>query len=41
MVQVTQTHIIVWLTILHSTKSTNDLIFGFSTSKQLENTLFQ
>ncbi len=29
------------LNIFHSTKSKNDLKFGFSISKQLENTLFQ
>ncbi len=41
MVQVTKTHIILSLMIFHSTKSKNDLIFRVSTSKQLENTLFQ
>jgi len=29
------------LMIFHPTKSKNDLVFEFSTSKQLENTLFQ
>ena len=40
MVQVTKTPIILCLMIFHSTKMKNYLIFGFSTSKQLENTLF-
>jgi len=41
MVQVTKTHIVLCLMMFQSTKMKNDLIFGFSTSKQLENTLFQ
>jgi len=41
MVQPTKTHIILCLMIFQSTKSKNDLIFGFITSKQLENSLFQ
>jgi len=41
MVQVTKTHIILCLMIFHSSNSKNDLIFGFSILKQLENTLFQ
>jgi len=41
MVHITKTHIVLCLMFFHSTKSKNDLIFGFSTSKQLENTLFQ
>ena len=40
MVQVTKTLIILCLMIFHSTKMKNDLIFGFSTSKQLETTPF-
>ena len=40
MVQVTKTHIILCLMVFHSIKMKNDLIFGFSTWKQLENTLF-
>ena len=40
MVRVTKTHIILCLMIFHSTRSKNELIFGFSTWKQLENTLF-
>jgi len=39
--QVWKTLSIYCLKIFHSTKSKNDLIFGFSTLKQLENTLFQ
>jgi len=41
MVHMTKTHIVLCLMIFHSTKSKNDLIFGFGISKQLENTLFQ
>jgi len=41
MVQVTKTPIILCLMIFHSTKSRNNFIFGFSISKQLENTPFQ
>jgi len=41
MVQVTKTLIILCLMMFHSTKMKNDLIFGFSTSKQLESTIFQ
>ena len=41
LVQVTKTHIILCLMIFHSTKMKNDLMFEFSTSKQLESTLFQ
>jgi len=41
MVHTTETHIVLCLMIFHSTKSENDLIFGFSISKQLESTLFQ
>jgi len=39
-VQVWKALIIYCLKIFHSTKRKNDLIFGFSTTKQLENTLF-
>jgi len=38
-VQVTKTQNILCLMIFHSTKMKNDLVFGFSTWKQLENTL--
>jgi len=41
MVQLTKTHIIIYLMIIHSMNRKNDLIFGFSTSKQLESTIFQ
>jgi len=41
MIHITETNIILCLMIFHSTKSKNDLIFGFSTQKQLENTFFQ
>jgi len=41
MVQVTKTHTILCLIMFHSTKMKNDLTFGFSTSKQLGNNLFQ
>jgi len=41
MVQVTKTLIIYCLKIFHSIKSKNDLIIRFTTSKQLESTLFQ
>jgi len=41
MVQEWKALIIYYLKILHSTKSKNDLIIGFTTSKQLETTLFQ
>jgi len=40
MVQVTKTHILCWM-IIHLTKIKNDLVFGFSTWKQLEKTIFQ
>ena len=40
MVHITITHIVLWWMIFHSTKSKKDLIFGLSTSKQLENNLF-
>ena len=40
MIQVTKTLTILCLMMFHSTKTKNDLLFGFSTSKQLENTLF-
>jgi len=39
MVQVTKTLTILCLMMFHSTKMKNDVLFGFSTSKQLENTL--
>ena len=35
MVHITKTHIVLCLMIFHSTKSKNDLIFRFSTLKQL------
>ena len=41
MVHLTKTHTISCLMIFQSTKIINDLIFGFSTSKQLENNIFQ
>jgi len=41
MVHITKTHIVLCLMIFHSTKSKHNLIFGFSTSKQLEMCLFQ
>jgi len=41
MAQVTKAIIIYCLMIFPSTKSKNDLIFGLTTSKQLEATLFQ
>jgi len=41
MAQLTKTLIILCLMMFHSIKMKNDLIFGFSTSKQLENTAFQ
>jgi len=41
MVQVTKTHMILCWMIFHSTKCKNDLVFGHSTSKQLENTFLQ
>jgi len=40
MVQVTKSLTILCLMMFHSAKMKNDLLFGFSTSKQLENTLF-
>jgi len=40
MVQTTKTLIILCLMIFHSIKSKNGLIFGFSTSSQLETTFF-
>jgi len=41
MVQVLKNIIVYCLKILHSTKSSNDLIIGFTISKQLKTTLFQ
>jgi len=41
MVHITKTHIVLCLMIFHSTKSKNNPIFGFSSSKQLENPPFQ
>jgi len=41
MVHITKTQIVLCLMMFHSTQMKNDLIFGFSTSKQLENTLCQ
>jgi len=40
MVHITKTLIVLCLMIFHSTNIENDLIFRFSTSKQLENTLY-
>ena len=41
MIQVTKTLTILCLMMFHSTKIKNDLRFGFSTSKRLENAVFQ
>jgi len=40
MLQVTKIHIVLCLMIFHSTKSKNDVLFGFSTSKKLKKLYF-